>query len=203
MGEVYNLEKLADKIYRKGVEKAEKESQVILEDARTEQKKILDQANSQAKAILNKALQDAEKLKTSTENEVQLKAKQMLSDLQHEIEHLISIEALENSTDKAFVDVSFMQSMIFETIKAWSTSENLEVVIPDGIKTKLDHTFEHTIKNNLDNLTITFSDKLKDGFRIMHKTDSYHISFTKDEFMALFSSYLTEKVRQLLFSPAS
>lgn len=203
MADINNLEKLTDQIYQEGIEKAEKESQKIVSTAKTKYNHILEEASAEAKRIVTKAEQESVKIKRSTENELQLKGKQLISDLQNEIQALLSSKILENNASEAFIDVSFIQSAILEAISSWKSSDGLELILPQELEGKLSKAFEGSLKKQIENLTITFNNKISSGFRIVNKADSYQIAFSKDEFVMLFRSYLSDRTNQLLFSKPS
>ncbi|MEM6362729.1 MAG: V-type ATP synthase subunit E, partial [Bacteroidota bacterium] len=122
MAEINNIEKLTDKIYQEGVEKAQKESKEIISSAEVECNRILEEARKEAKSIVAKAEQEAAKTIRSTENELKLKGKQFISDLQDEIRTLLSSKILKNGTSAAFADAAFLKSAILEAIGFWKSS---------------------------------------------------------------------------------
>ncbi|MEM9297639.1 MAG: V-type ATP synthase subunit E [Bacteroidota bacterium] len=200
MAEINNIEKLTDKIYQEGVEKAQKESKEIISSAEVECNRILEEARKEAKSIVAKAEQEAAKTIRSTENELKLKGKQFISDLQDEIRTLLSSKILKNGTSAAFADAAFLKSAILEAIGFWKSSDDLELILPQELEKKLDKAFQGSIKEHTQNLTVSFNDKMSSGFTIVDKEESYQISFSENEFIMLFGSYLTDKTNQVLFS---
>lgn len=199
MPEINNLEKLTDKIYQEGVRKAEEKSEAIITAAEKERNRILTEAQAEAKRIVTEAQQEATRITRSTENELTLKGKQLISDLKEEIHQLLSSKILGKNVATAFANVSFLQSAIIEAIRSWNSDSDLELILPSELKNRLDKAFRQSIREHTESLTITFSDKISSGFRIIKKDDLYQISFTENEFATLFESYLSETTNKLLF----
>ncbi|MEO1097030.1 MAG: V-type ATP synthase subunit E, partial [Bacteroidota bacterium] len=60
--------------------------------------------------------------------------------------------------------------------------------------------FQVSIIENTQHLNVSFHDNMSYGFTIVDKEESYQISFSENEFIMLFGSYLTDKTNQVLFS---
>lgn len=199
MTEINNLEILTEKIYQEGIEKAEKDAKTILAKAETERNEILEKARAESDKIINEAKKEAARISRSTEKELELKGKQLISDLKNEIKSILSDKIIEKNTKGAFADTSFLQSAILEAIKSWQPDEELEIVLPKELEKKLKSTFSKSIGSHAKNLTVTFGDKLTGGFRITEKSGGYQISFTEEDFVALFTPYLNRQIHELLF----
>ncbi|TPV35390.1 V-type ATP synthase subunit E [Paucihalobacter ruber] len=196
---INNLEKLTDQIYQEGIEKAEKQSQKMLQEAEAEKAVILNNAKAEAESILEEAQREAKRLQHSVESELNLKAKQFISDLKAKIEGLLSQKIIETTTKEALADVDFMQSAITDVLKHWKETNDLELILPKGLEDKLNGAFVRRIKELTPNMTITFESTLNGGFRIAKKADNYQISFSDDDFIEIFKSYLSEQTNKVLF----
>ncbi len=199
--ETTNLKQLTEKIYSEAIEKAEINAEKIIQKARDKSDKILRDANENAEHnIINKAKKEALLLKTTTESELQLKGKQMISDLKREISNLISRKLLDEKIKDAFLDTQFFKEIILEIVKHWGKEDVIELQVPENTRDKIDKGFSQDIAAYVKNLTITFDNQMKGGFRIAKTDDSYQISFTDLDFIAFFQSYLNKKTRFLLFN---
>ena len=201
--EVSNLDKLTDKIYREGLEKADKKAEEIIQEAEKEKEAIIAKANNEADRIVSSAKKEAVLEVRSAESEIKLKGKQLVSDLKTEINQLLIAGVLEKNIRESFSDQSFLQSLILEIAKKWNSGEELELILPEKSREKVNKAFEKNINDHLENLTVTFSDRLANGFRISKKSDSYQITFSEDDFTELFGAYLKEKTREFLFANGS
>lgn len=199
MAEINNLDKLTDKIYQEGIEKAEQESKRLLTNAEAERIFVLENASNQAKKIIADATSEARRISRSMEKEVQLKGKQLVSDLKGEIQNLLSLKVLKEPTREAFGDNNFIQEAILEAIASWKPTDDLELMLPGDLESKLEQAFKQLVKAHSKNLNITFNNQLKGGFQILEKVNSYKISFTEEDFIALFSPYLEEQTSKTLF----
>ena len=196
---INNLEKLTDQIYQEGIEKAEKQSKKMLQEAETEKAVILQNAKVEADGILEEAQREVLRLKKSVESELELKAKQFISDLKAKIEGLLSKKIIETTTKEALADVSFMQSAITDVLKNWKDTNDLELILPKGLEDKLNGAFTRRIKEVTPNMTVSFEGSLNGGFRIARKADNYQISFSDDDFIEIFRTYLSEQTNKVLF----
>lgn len=199
MADINNLNALTDKIYQEGLEKVQKESKEILSKAELDRNHILEAANAEAQKIITKAEKEAARITSSTEKELQLKGKQLLSDLKKEIQNMLSQKILETNTKKAFVDVPFLKEIILESIKSWNPEEDLELTLAKEMEEKFEVASLKSIHDHVNNLSLTFDERLKGGFVITKKSDAYKISFTDEDFEMLFKPYLSNQVSALLF----
>ena len=202
--ETINLEQLTKKIYQEAIGKAEAESKEIIIQAKTKSDQIISEAQQEAdQNILGTAKKEAQLLKTSTENELHLNAKRLISDLKREITNLITDRILTENIKKVLVNPSFFKEIIIEVTKHWGKEDVLELHLPQNTREKIDNGFKKEIATHIKDLNITFDDKIKSGFRVAKADDSYQISFTENDFVAFFQSYLSDMTQQLLFERKS
>lgn len=199
MEQLTNLDKLTEKIYQEGLSKADEQSKEILKEAEKQAAQIIDEARAKADELINTAKKTIERDTRSAESEIKLKGKQLVSDLKHEINHLLREKIIDHNIRESFGDQEFLKSLIIEIAGYWKSEGELELRLPAKIKEKVDGALERGIAHHIDNLAVNFSDRFSDGFRIARKSDSYVITFSEDDFIELFSSYLKEKTRTLLF----
>jgi len=197
-----NLEQLTDQIYQEGIEKAELQSKRMIQEAEAEKARILKNAKAEAEKILEEAERESQRLKLSTEAELELKSKQFLSDFKLKIQNLLTQKIVDHTTKEALADVSFMQSIIAEVLKHWKNSDDVELILPKKLEAKINAAFKQRIHEVAPNMVIQFENKLNDGFRIARKEDHYQISFSDDDFIAIFRSYLSEQTNKVLFKSA-
>lgn len=203
MTAINNLDILTDKIYQEGIEKAQKDSRDIISKAEADRDQMLEIANSEAKKIIINAEKEAVRITRSVEKELQLKGKQLVSDLKNEIQNVLSKKILNTNTKAAFADDKFLQSAILAAIASWKPTDDLELILPKELEKKLDSAFSKSISDHTTNLVITFNDRLTSGFRIAKKSDGYQISFSEDDFVALFAPYLNKQIDALLFNQST
>ena len=194
-----NLDVLTEKIYREGIEKTEEEAADILANAGKEAEEILEKAGSKSGDILVKAEKDAEQLAKKMEGEIRLKSNRMISDLQKGIKSMIRDRILRENISELAMDPDFLKSVILGLIENYTKDDQAELVFSEDLRSKMDKRFNQAIAQNLNNLSITFDERLSTGFRIRRGSDNYQITFTEDDFNELFNSYLDERTSKLLF----
>ena len=200
---VNNLEKLTDQIYQEGIEKAEQQSKKILKDAENEKSRIIKEAKAEAEQIKEKADREARQLQQSVESELELKSKQFISDLKAKTKNLLAEKIIDGKTKDALADVDFLRSVIKEVLNNWNKHDNLELILPKDLEDNIDDAFTGSIQEVAPNMMITFEDQLNQGFRIAKKDDNYKISFSDDDFIAIFRSYLSRQTDKVLFKTTS
>jgi V/A-type H+-transporting ATPase subunit E len=199
MTELNNLEKLTNQIYQEGIEKAESQSKELLQEAERKKEAMLSEARQEAEKIIAEAKKESERIKRSTENEVRLKGEQLISDFKVKLLNLLSDKVLAEKTTASLEDTGFLQEIIKETVSHWKSSKELELVLPEKLEKSLSKGFLSGIKKELPNLEIVFSNRIKGGFRINKKDEGYQVSFSDEDFVLLFRSYLTDQTEKILF----
>jgi len=197
------LQELTEKIYAEGICKANDEAAKIMTTAKAEAEQLLKKANQDAEAIRLRAQKEAEDYKNSTMSELQMAARQALSSLKQQVGTLITVKSTE-SVKESFAEKSFVQDLIAKALGNWSLekSENfdLAVILPKSDEEAMQTFFKNSQLDLLNKgLVLNFSDKIKAGFKIGPKDGSYLISFTDEDFISFFRSYLRSKTAELLF----
>ncbi len=200
MSELSNLDILTDKVYREGIEKAEHDAKEIRSQAEAERKRILDQSRQEAEKTIAEAKREAERITRTVENELQLKGQQFISDLKTQIHNTLAEKILDKPATEAFENNAFVQSAILEAINSWDPASNLEILLPKNLENKLGGSFDKEVRKRAKNLTIDFDQQLTTGFRISEQGKGYQISFSEDDFIALFTPYLQLQTQRLLFN---
>ncbi len=198
------LQELTEKIYQEGIEKANKEAEIILSAAKNEAENILANAKKEAEGIVKGAAKDAENLSKNSLNELQLASRQALTDLKQKIVDLVQTETIKHETKKALQDGEFTQQIIKTIISNWSPTDsrsvNLSLLLPTAQQKEFEAYFAAKAGSLMEKgLEVSYSDRMKSGFKIGPKAEGYMISFTDDDFENFFKSFLRPKLVQLLF----
>ncbi|MGF1636991.1 MAG: hypothetical protein ACFCUU_07960 [Cyclobacteriaceae bacterium] len=200
-----NLDILTEKIYREGIDKAQKEADELLESTKQEAEKILEEAKRKAEQIVKDAHKEADSLQRNALADVKLAGNQAMSALKQELRKLINKKILEDPLTEAFSDKEFLKKLIIETVKLWKPDSDKALSLPANLEGQLDSAFENSLKKESKNLEIKFDNKLSAGFRIAGKNDDYTLTFTDSDFVEFFKPYLRDKTSSILFndSPAA
>lgn len=198
------LTELTEKIYQEGVSKAIIESEKINNDAKREAELIISKAQDEANQIIENAKKEADDIKSRSLSELKLSARQMFSDIKQQVVNLIETKTIKEDTEKSFSDVNFIGDIIKVIIEKWdpqsSEIPNLHILLPEEKRTELESYFNQKLNILMQRgVEIQYSDRIKKGFKISPQNGGYSISFTDEDFDALFNSYLRPKLISLLF----
>ena len=197
------LQELTKKIYKEGVEKASLEANDILEAAKKDAAKIITDAKKEAENIISNAKKESEQLKNKVNSEIRMAGTQAQSLLKQNIVDLLSSSALKGKIEGAAGSVDFVKDIIKEVISKWesvSKSLDINVILPQKSKDKLLDYFKKEAKDILDKgVELKFEDRMKSGFKIGPKDNSFILSFTDDDFLQFFQSFLKPKTKEMLF----
>ena len=197
------LQELTDRLYKDGVEKARNEAETILADAGKKKDEIIRKAEMDAAAILERGRKDADALRSRTESELAMAARQAEGALKQRIVNILSDTVLTEGVQNALNDETLLNNLIVSTTGAWAGDgeiPEISLILNDDKSDKFITGLKSLLKKQLDNgLGIEFSKRMKSGFRIESKDGSYAMSFTEKDFEEYFRSFIKEKSRAALF----
>jgi len=198
------LQELTQKLYNEGVEKANEEADKIIKEAKSEADKIKKNAEKEAKGIIEEAEQKSEETKKNVHAELELASKQTVRKVKQQITDLITSKVIDEPVKKAFDDEKFVKEIIETMIKNWDPqkkeSVDLSVLLPEKMEKEFEKYFKAKTGKELNSkLELSFSDAVKGGFKIGPDDNSYKISFTEEDFINFFKSYLRPKTGEMLF----
>lgn len=192
------LQELTRKIYSEGVEKATEEARLILDKAQKEADELKKQASKQAEEIITAANKNADEMKRNAQSELRMSSKQAISAIRQQIATLITTKVVDAPVKEAVSDKAFMGEMIRKALDSFNNSAAL--VMPKEDEKSLEQYFgkrlNEVLKSGVD---VRFDDKIKGGFKIGPKDNSYLISFTDEDFEAFFRSFMRPRSINLLF----
>jgi len=198
------LQELTQKLYNEGVEKANEEADKIIKEAKSEADKIKKNAEKEAKGIIEEAEQKSEEIKKNVHAELELASKQTVRKVKQQITDLITSKVIDEPVKKAFDDEKFVKEIIETIIKNWDPqkkeSVDLSVLLPEKMEKEFEKYFKAKTGKELNaKLELSFSDAVKGGFKIGPADNSYKISFSEEDFINFFKSYLRPKTGEMLF----
>lgn len=198
------LQELTEKIYREGVEKANQEAEKIVSDAKRQAEELLSKSQEKADSIVENANKEAEDLKKNSLNELQLAARQAISDVKQQVVSLIQAKTIEPETKAAFKEADFTKNIIQTIVANWDPASGdnveLQVLLPEAEKSKFEAYFKGKASQVLTKgVEIDFSDRIKGGFKIGPKDGGYLISFSDEDFDNFFKTYMRPRLIQMLF----
>lgn len=199
------LQKLTEKIYAEGVDKANKEAEEIITKAKEEADSVRKKAGKEADEIIEKAEKEAAEIKKNVSSEVKLSARQAINTIKQQITEIITAKSTGEKIKEAFDEKEFLQNVIVTAVKNWNPKESksidVTVLLPEKDQKELNDYFAGKQKSLLDaGLELKFDESMESGFKIGPKDDSYQISFTDEDFENFFRSYLRPRTTELLYS---
>lgn len=198
------LQELTQKLYNEGVEKANEEADKIIAEAKAEADKLKKNAQKEAEEIINEAEQKSVEIKKNVHSELELASKQTIRTVKQQVVELITSKVIDETVKKSFDDEKFVKEIIETIIKNWNPQKDesidLAVLLPEKLEKEFEKYFKAKSGKELNaNLELSFSNAVKGGFKIGPADNSYKISFTEDDFINFFKSYLRPKTVEMLF----
>jgi len=198
------LQELTDKLYQEGLSKGKQEGEEMLAKAKAEAADIVAKAKKEAEQIVSNAEKEAEDLKSKIGTDLKMASSQTLAALKQQIESAVTTKAIGTPVKEAFADKDFVKNLISTVVKAFNasnaSSSDLDVILPASLKKELGEGYASQIASELGKgINIEFSKTLAGGFKIGPKEGGYQISFTDEDFSAIFCQYLRPSTKKILF----
>lgn len=196
------LQELTEKIYNEGVEKARQEADAILNEAREKAAAIESQAQKTADSIVKEAEEKAATLKQHVDSELKMSISQAISALKQELANQVTMKAVQPGVKEVFSNVDFLKSVVQKVVSAWAEKDTMDmkVVMAEKDRKELETFFKNQLADELNKgLELSFSDGVKSGFKVGPSNGGYLISFTDQDFISFFKTYLRPRTSELLF----
>lgn len=192
------IQELADKLYQEGVAKGREEAEALVAAAKQEAEALVAAAKQEADQILQVAQKNATELKSNTETELQLFAKQAVNALKVEVANLLTKETVSQAVKNFVVSPEELNQLIVNMASDWSYDEGL--VISTEKAELLQKHFLAQAKSLLDKgLKIEQVNGNKALFSIAPADGSYKINFGEEEFENYFKEFLRPQLVEKLF----
>jgi V/A-type H+-transporting ATPase subunit E len=198
------LRELTDRIYQEGVARARQEAQLILKEAHAEAAQIRSEAAREAEHLRIQSREDAAQLRLNINSELQISARQALSDLKQKISGLITAQVVSRPVQTAMQDDQFLRQIILAAIANWKpesqTSPDIQILLPENLRAELDQFLKvRTLELGREGIHIRYDQRLQDGFKIGPVDEGFIISFTSEDFERFFRGYLRPQIDKFLF----
>jgi V/A-type H+/Na+-transporting ATPase subunit E len=198
------LQELTEKIYQEGINKAREDAEKLLASAQSEADSIVASAKKQAAEMLKEAEKQAAETKQNAMNELQLSARQLVSDTRQKVVNLIENRVVEPQVKASFSDLEFNRQIIKTLIENWNPKNDepvdIQVLLPKEKQQELEAFYKGKAAEMLGKgVEVSFTDKIKGGFKIGPKQGGFRISFSDEDFDNLFRGYLRPRLIEMLF----
>lgn len=198
------LQQLTQKLYDEGLEKGRAEAERLIAEAKSQSAKIIADAHAEAEAIVKAAEDKAADTAKNSMTEIALAGKQAVAKIKEEISSLIADRSTFSAIKAANLDPAFVKEMLLSVAHNWngasSSKVELQALLPAAERERFDAALAAAAKELLDaGIEVGYSKEVRTGFKVGAKGGSYYISFSDEDFEALFKDYLRDKVSALLF----
>lgn len=199
----HKIDELTRKIHREGLEKAQKEAEIILAEARKEAGRIREDAISEAGKIRSAAKGEAEDFSRRMQSELRTSMQRALAHMKKEIAEMIQAEVIKKPLAESMNSRELMNSLLETTIRNWnacSDDHELNVLVPHD---QLDSAEEHLKKSMLEvmnnGLVLKADPSLSSGFEIQPANGHYKISMSEEAFESLIRDHFRPRTVEFLF----
>lgn len=195
------LQELTEKLYAEGLSKGREEAERMVAEAEQKAAAIVAEAEKVAADTIKAAEQKAAEIKKNNQTEMALATRQAVAALKEQIASLVVAKSVAPAVHSATIEPSFVKEMLLGIARSWNGERvELEATLPESLKATLEADAEGAAKALLaEGIEVGYSDKVRSGFKVAPKEGGYYISFTDEDFTALLSEYLKEKIVKLLF----
>jgi len=197
------LQMLTDQLYKNGVTKARAEAEKLLREASEKKAEIIRMARIEAETIIKEGRKEAEALRTKTEAELALAARQSESALKQRAVTFLSNGILHEEVVQSLGDRALLSKLILKAMDAWAASgevPNLSLLLSHTLEKEFLLNLKSALKKQINQeVSISFSDKIKSGFKFESRDEAYIFSFTDKDFEEFFRSFIKERTRAALF----
>jgi V/A-type H+-transporting ATPase subunit E len=201
------IEELTRKIHREGLEKAQKEAEIILAEARKEAARIKEEAAAEAEKTTSGARKEAEDLSARMQAELRTSMQRSLAQLKKEIAALIQAEVIQKPLADSMASKELMSSLLETTVRNWnagSDDQNLKVLVPeDQLKSAEGHLKKNMAEVLNNGLELKADPALKSGFEIQPGDGHYKINMSDEAFEYLITEHFRQTIVDFLFGKKS
>ena len=196
------LQELTQKIYQDGIEKANGEAKALLDNAKKEAEQILADAKKEAEALKANAKKEAELLEQKTNAEIKVAGEQAMSLLKQEITTILAKNTISENVGEVVNSKELIADIVkIVAAKMGSEDMDLNIILSEKSKKDFEAFFKKEIASFLSKgMELKFEERMAGGFKITPKDGSYVLSFTEDDFVNFFQSFLRPKAKKILFS---
>lgn len=189
------LERLVDRIYQEGVNKAEEKAAAILAKAEEQARERLRAAEDEAARITARANAEATQISQNTQSELRLAAARTLSDLKRAIGTLLTERVIKQPLQGAFTDENFVRELV-TGLTAHAGDHEIVVSGSEPAIESLRQKLAIAMQAKLPTLVVQGRSKGR-GFSIAVKGDGFEIQFDEAAVQDFLNPHLREATRIL------
>lgn len=189
------LERLVDRIYQEGVNKAEEKAAEILAKAEEQARERLKAAEHEAAKITARANSEAAQISQNMQSELRLAAARTLSNLKRAIGTLLAERVIKQPLQGAFTDENFVRELV-TGLAAHAGDREIAVSGSEPAIESLKQKLAIAMQAKLPTLVVKGHSKGRD-FSIAVKGDGFEIQFDEAAVWDFLNPHLKEATRML------
>jgi V/A-type H+-transporting ATPase subunit E len=191
------LENLIEKIRSEGIEEAKKSAGEIIENARKEALSISKDTQKEADKIIEDAKKKADKLISNAEASIKQAQRDSVLTVKEQLTKLFD-RVLQNEISNV-LSPDFLKNLISEYVKNASKGEELEFVVSEEDKEKLQNLLLAKTKESLkEPVTFKVDKGISKGFRVGIKDSNVYYDFTDESLADFLKEFLNPALREIL-----
>ena len=198
-----DLKPLVDMVYNEGIKKAEEEAGKIIAEAKRQASVLLKETEDRISKMEAQSTEQVNRIRENLNSELKSVAQQAVNTVKNELAAVISNKISAQGISEALNEKEFLQKIIFTVLQKWNpadTNLQFKLLLNKEDEAQLKDFFEQRIKKELaTELEIVIENKIKSGFRIGVKNESYYVSFTGEDFENFFKGYLRKKTIEWIY----
>jgi len=189
------LERLVDRIYQEGVNKAEGKAAEILAKAEEQARERLKAAEQEAARITARANSEAAQISQNMQSELRLAAARTLSDLKRTISTLLAERVIKQPLQGAFADENFVRELV-TGLTAHAGDREIVISGSEPAIESLKQKLVNAMQSKLPAFAIQSRGKGQ-GFSVAVKGDGFEIQFDEAAVWDFLGPHLRESSRML------
>lgn len=197
------IEELTRKIHREGLEKAQKEAEIILAEAKREALRMREDAIAEAEKIRSDAKTEAEKQSRLVHAELRTSMQRTIAHMKKEISELIQAEVIKKPLAESMNSKEMMSRLLETAIRNWnacSDDHDLKVLVPrDHLESAEAHLRKSMLEVMNNGLVLKSDPSVKSGFEIQPSNGHYKISMSDEAFELLIREHFRPRTLEFLF----
>ena len=200
------IQELTEKIYQEGVDKAEKQANILNKEAEEKATGLINDAQQKADNIILEAERKSQEIYRDITEELQSISSQVIAITKQKITDSIVTDSSKKMTKVLLDDKYSIKALVLELIKKWDLEngaiDDLSLILSKEQFGKLDGIFKSGALQILQNKKrILFDPSLKNGFQIISNSEGFKVSFRNKDLENFFKLFMKPRIHEYLFTP--
>jgi vacuolar-type H+-ATPase subunit E/Vma4 len=195
------LKILTEKIYHEGIEKAQYESDRILEQAKIKAEEIRSQATAEREELIRTTKEEMETYRKKVLSEIRMSARKTANQIKKELHDMLVEKAIRQPVQESLQQTEVMAEILKATASALTQngSGSWQILVSEELHRRLQAVTEQTKHQVLsEGVSLEVDGTESGGFTVKEENGAYKIVFDEDTFVAFFNQFLKLETQNLL-----